>query len=167
MRIIALVVLICLAGCGYTFPGHSGTLPGGVERLYVPLVVNKTSEPQLENKMSNRLSEVLPRNSKIILVDSPEEADGILKATVLSYSKGAISYDRNDDISEYRATIVMTAVLQQAGTEEVLWERTLRWSSEYIADTNKNIQSDLEKQAIDEVTLRLAEETLFQLTDDF
>ncbi len=167
MRIITLVALICLTGCGYTFPGHSGILPGGVEKLYVPLVVNKSSEPQLENKMSNRLSEVLPRNSKLTLVENQQDADGILEATIISYSKHAISYDRDDDIGEYRAVIVMDAVLRQAGTEEVLWQRTLRWSSDYTADTNKNIQSDLEKQAIDEITLRLAEETLFQLTDDF
>ncbi len=167
MRVIAFVVLICLAGCGYTFPGYSGILPGGVEKLYVPLVVNKSSEPQLENKMSNRLSEVLSRNSKLTLVEKPQDADGILNATILSYSKHALSYDRDDDISEYRAVMVMDVALLRAGTEDVLWQKTLRWSSDYIADTNKNIQSDFEKQAIDEITLRLAEETLFQLTADF
>ncbi|MCK5913969.1 MAG: hypothetical protein KAG12_08805, partial [Desulfuromusa sp.] len=142
-------------------------LPGGVEQLYIPLFVNKTAEPQLEYKMTSRVSEVFSRNSKISQVEKGAQAEAILVGTVRSYQTRALSYDRNDAIGEYRSTMIVDAVLQQVGSEELLWEGTVTWSSEYNASKDKSAQEDLEQQAIEEITLRLAEEILYQLLDDF
>ena len=168
MRLLSfLVLLFCLSGCGYHFPGQAGALPGGVEQLYIPLFVNKTAEPQLEYKMTSRVSEVFSRNSKVSQVEKREQAEAILVGTIRSYQTRALSYDRNDAIGEYRSTMIVDAVLQQVGSEELLWEGTVTWSSEYNASKDKSAQEDLEQQAIEEITLRLAEEILYQLLDDF
>jgi len=167
MRIVALVVLICLAGCGYNFPGKSGTLPGGVEKVYVPLFINKTSEPRLENKLGNRLSEVLARSSKISQVGQEDTAEAVLLGTILKYQSRALSYDRNDNIGEFRSIMTVDVALHRVGTDEVLWKKTISWNSVYRADKDKGLQADLEEQAINEVSLRLAEEILHQLLDDF
>ena len=168
MRLLSFFVLLfCLSGCGYHFPGQAGALPGGVEQLYIPLFVNKTAEPQLEYKMTSRVSEVFSRNSKVSQVEKREQAEAILVGTIRSYQTRALSYDRNDAIGEYRSTMIVDAVLQQVGSEELLWEGTVTWSSEYNASKDKSAQEDLEQQAIEEITLRLAEELLYQLLDDF
>ena len=161
------ILLFCLSGCGYHFPGQSGALPAGVEKLYIPLFVNKTAEPQLENKITSRVSEVFSRNSKISQVENPSDAEAILLGTVSGYQTRALSYDSNDDIGEYRSTMIVDAVLRQIETEQLLWEGTVNWSAEYRADKDKSVQEDLEQQAIDEITLRLAEEIFYQLLDDF
>ncbi len=168
MRFLVLFLLLsCLPGCGYHFPGQSGALPGGVEKLYLPLFVNKTAEPQLEYKMTSRVSEVFSRNSKISQVENPISAEATLLGTVRDYTTRALSYDSNDNIGEYRAKMVVEAVLQSVGTEQSLWQGTVSWSAEYSASEDKSLQEDLEQQAIDEITLRLAEEILYQLLDDF
>ena len=168
MRAFSLIVLLfCLSGCGYHFPGQSGALPGGVEKLYIPLFVNKTTEPQLENKVTSRVSEVFARNSKIFQVEKAKLAEAILVGTIRSYQTRALSYDRNDAIGEYRSTMIVDVVLNQVETEEPLWEGTVSWSAEYNAAPDKGTQEDLEQQAIDEITLRLAEEILYKLLDDF
>jgi hypothetical protein len=154
-------------GCGYHFPGHDGALPGGVEKIYIPLFVNKTAEPQLENKLTSRVSEVFSRNSNISQVEKKESAEAILEGTIRDYKSTALSYDPNDDIGEYRSTMVVDVVLRRPETDEPLWKGTASWSEEYSSATNKNNQDDLEKIAIDEITLRLAEEILYQLLDDF
>ena len=167
MRITILVLLICLAGCGYHFPGQSGMLPGGVEKLYVPLFINKTSEPRLENVLGNRISEVFARSSKILQVSREDAAEAVLFGTISKYQSRALSYDRNDDIGEYRSTMTVDVVLQRVGSGEVLWKKNVSWSSVYRAERDKGTQSDLEEQAINEISLRLAEELLHQLLDDF
>ena len=168
MRLLSfLVLLFCLPGCGYHFPGQAGALPGGVEQLYIPLFVNQTAEPQLEYKMTSRVSEVFSRNSKISQVEKVEQAEAILVGAIRSYQTRALSYDRNDTIGEYRSTMIIDAVLQQVENEELLWKGTVSWSSEYSAATDKSVQEGLEQQAIDEISLRLAEEILYQLLDDF
>ncbi|MCK5912983.1 MAG: hypothetical protein KAG12_03840 [Desulfuromusa sp.] len=161
------VLLFCLSGCGYNFPGRTGTLPGGVEKLYIPLFTNKTTEPQLEYKISSRVSEVFSRNRKIFQVEKASLAEAILIGTVRSYQTRALSYDRNDAIGEYRSTMVVDVVLQQVETEQPLWERSVSWSTDYNAAQDKGAQEDLEHQAIDETILRLAEEILNQILDDF
>ncbi|WP_321371858.1 LptE family protein [uncultured Desulfuromusa sp.] len=167
MRFICfLLLLFCLLGCGYHFPGQSGTLPGGVEKIYIPLFINKTSEPLLENKLTSRVSEVFSRHSKISQVEKQETAEAILQGTIRSYSSRALSYNSDDDIGEYRATMVVDVVLKTEA-EEPLWTGTVRWSEDYNSSSNKNAQNDMEQSAIDEMTVRMAEEILYKLLDDF
>lgn len=168
MRFLSLFILLfCLSGCGYHFPGQAGALPAGVEKLYIPLFVNKTAEPQLENKMTSRVSEVFSRSSKISQVETPKYAEAVLMGTIRDYKSRALSYDSNDAIGEYRSTMIVDIVLHQIETEQLLWEGSVSWSAEYRADKDKSVQEDLEQQALDEMTLRLAEEILYQLLDDF
>lgn len=168
MRVLSFFILFfCLSGCGYHFPGQAGVLPGGVEKLYIPLFINKTAEPQLENKITSRVSEVFTRNSKIFQVENQNDAEAVLLGTIRNYQTRALSYDRNDDIGEYRSTMIIDAVLRQIETEQLLWEGTVNWSAEYRADKDRSVQEDLEQQVIDEITLRLAEELLYLLLDDF
>ncbi len=169
MRLLTVVVLLCfcLVGCGYHFPGKSGTLPGGVEKLYVPLFVNTTSESRLENKLNYRISQVFARSSKISQVNDREAAEAVLSGTITNYRSDALSYDRNDNIGEYRSSMTVDVVLQRTGSDEVLWKKRISWSSTYRAEGDKGAQYDLEGQAINEITLRIAEEILYQMLDDF
>ena len=168
MRFLGLFVLMfCLSGCGYHFPGQAGALPGGVEELYIPLFVNKTAEPQLEYQMTSRISEVFSRNSEISQVEKPIHAEATLVGTIRDYKTRALSYDSQDDIGEYRATMIVNAQLRQVETEQLLWEGTVSWSAEYSAVDDKSEQEGFEAQALDEITLRLAEELLYKLLDDF
>ncbi len=163
-----LFLLLLLSACGYHVPGRGGGLPGGIERVYVEPFVNQTSEPQLENRLTNDISAVLARNTAISLVESDTAAQAILRGTLLRYRSRALSYDKNDDISEYRATLVITAELKQPAPERnLLWRRTLNWSVDYAAADAKQLQEDLESLAQEELSQRLAEELYFQLLDDF
>ena len=165
--LLALLMLLTLVGCGYHFPGKSGSLPGGVQSLYIPLFVNRTAKPQLENKLSSRVSEVFARNGNISLVEQRSQAEAVLEGVISSYNSRAISYDQNDDISEYRATVTVEAKLRQVEDGHLLWSGIVTWDENYIAADDKGTQSDLEDEAIDEIGLRLSEELLYRLLDDF
>ena len=169
MKFISLfcALFFCLTGCGYHFPGQGGVLPEGVEKVYIPLFNNKTSEPQLESKLTSRLSEVFSRNSRITQVKNKEAAEAVLEGTIRTYKSSALFYDKNDDIGEYRATMTVDVALHKPDSDELLWKRTVSWSEDYSSSSNKSDQYGLEKVAIDEISLRLAEEILYQLLDDF
>ncbi len=165
-RIACLLLLVLLVGCGYHFPGQ-GSLPGGVAKLHVPLFVNKTQEPLLENEFSDAVAEVFSRNGNISLVDRYDQAEAVLEATVTSYSSSALSYDKNDDINEYRATAVVEARLRQLSDGRLLWQGTVKWDDDYLAADDKAAQEDFEQEAIEEISIRLAEELLYRMLDDF
>lgn len=165
--LLVFVSLLILVGCGYHFPGQGGALPGDVQRLYVPLFANRTAKPQLENNLSSRVSEVFARNGKITLVEQQQLAEAVLEGVISSYTSTPLSYNQNDDISEYRATMTLEAKLRQIEDGRLLWSGTIKWDENYIAATDKGLQSDLEDEAIDEISLRLSEELLYRMLDDF
>jgi len=169
MKLSALLILLCccLSGCGYHFSGGSGVLPAEIEKLYVPLFVNLTAEPQLEQRLTTRVSEVFSRNSEIIQVEKIQFADAVLLGTINDYHSQALAYDRNDAIGMYRATMSVNVFLRKIDTKETVWEKNVRWSQEYRAEEDKGAQEDFERQAIEEVSLRLAEEIYYQLFDAF
>ncbi|MCK5825746.1 MAG: hypothetical protein KAG93_01830 [Desulfuromusa sp.] len=162
-----LVLLVCLSGCGYHFSGHSGRLPGGVETLYIPLFVNKTNEPRLETRFASQVSEVFSRNNEIRQVEKQKDADAILLGTVRNYKNKSLSYDRGDDIGSYYSTMDIDVELRQVDTNQLLWEGSLRWKEVYRASSDKNIQDLSRQRALQQIVLRLSEELLSRLLDDF
>jgi outer membrane lipopolysaccharide assembly protein LptE/RlpB len=167
IRFVAFSLIFLLIGCGYHFPGQGNILPGGGRTIYIPLFVNRTAEPQLENRLSSDVSEVFARNGRISQVESQQLADTVLEGIITSYESRALSYDRNDDISEYRATMTVEVKLRQVSDGRLLWQGTVSWNEDYIAANDKALQQDLEQEAIEEITRRLAEELFYRVLDDF
>ena len=167
MRYALLLLLLILTGCGYHFAGQGGELPGGVKKLYLPLFTNRTAEPRLENRLASDLSLVFGRNSAISQVEQREAAEAMLEGVISGYSTRAISYDRNDDISEYRATMNVEVKLRAVADGRLLWQGPVSWSDEYLAADDKNLQADYEREAKEEISLRISEEILSRLLDDF
>ncbi|SHI71759.1 Outer membrane lipoprotein LptE/RlpB (LPS assembly) [Malonomonas rubra DSM 5091] len=167
MRWLLLTLLLLVTACGYHFPGKGESLPGGVTRVYAPLFTNRTSEARLENRVSNDISYVFARNGNISLVEDKQQAEAILEGTVSDYRTRALSYDSDDDISEYRATMVAQVSLRSIADGRLLWQGSVSWSEDYLAADDKNLQNDNEKEAIEEISLRLSEEILTRMLDDF
>lgn len=165
--LVAALLFFSLVACGYHFPGYGGSLPGGVQKLYIPLFVNQTSKPRLEALLSNDVSDAFARNKNISQVEVSEQAEAVLEGIISSYSTRALSYDNNDDISQYRATMVIDVSLRQVSDGRLLWQGTLTWKDNFLAATDKTIQNDLEDVAIGDISTRLSEELLSRLLDDF
>jgi len=168
MKPLALLcLLLSLCACGYHFPGKSGSLPGDVKTLYIPLFVNRTAEPQLENRLTSVVSEVFARNEHISQVESPKLAEAVLEGEISAYRSQPLSYDKNDNISKYRSTMEVTAKLRQVSDGRLLWQGNLNWEGDYVAADDKAVQEDLEQAAIEEITRRLAEELFYRMLDNF
>ncbi len=162
-----LLLLLTVVGCGYHFPAQGGALPGGVQKIFLPLFANGTAEPRLENYLSSKVSEVFARNANLLQVEDRQQAEAVLEGVISSYRTRAYSYDKNDDISEYRSTMVVSAKFRQVEDGRLLWQGQVSWDDEYPAADDKSLQEDFEQQAIEEISLRLAEELFYRLLDDF
>jgi outer membrane lipopolysaccharide assembly protein LptE/RlpB len=166
MRQLLLLVVILLSACGYHFPGQSGALPGGVERIHIAMFDNLTREPLLENRLTTEVIDIFSgrRNIRQVAI---EEAEAKLSGRILSYDSHAISYRQGDQISKYRASIVVAVRLERTENQALLWDGTVRWQTEYDAASDKMLQGDDERRAQDELARRLAEEIFSRLLDDF
>lgn len=166
MRLLLLVIALSLGACGYHFPGQGGALPGGVERIHVAMFDNQTREPLLENRLTTEVIAIFSGRSNIRQV-AIEEAEAQLTGRILSYDSRAISFQQGDQISKFRASMVVAVRLQRSANQALLWEGTVRWQTEYDAAADKMLQGDDERRAQDELARRLAEEIFSRLLDDF
>ena len=157
-RLLSLLCLI-VTGCGYYVPGTQDVWVGGDSRVvYVNLFQNKTAEPYLENFVTDALIDELSRSRLIILTEDKSGADLTLSGAVESFSSGALAYSSSDRITDYRATMTVSARLERKADSTVLWQDSFQRSDDYLATIDKNLQLEGERLAARQVAKRLAED---------
>lgn len=167
-RLILLWVLpFFLGGCGYHFSGQENNLPPEIRSLYIELFANRTTEPFLENLITNQATEEFARSRSLHLTEDLTRSDAVLSGTVSAYSTYPISFGRNDEITEYRSDMTLDAVLYRTSDGKVLWKGNLSWTEEYPSNDDKAAQEDNEDEAIEVIVERLAEELYFRIVDNF
>jgi hypothetical protein len=77
-----LAVTLCLAavGCGYRFTAAGAGFPQGIQKVFVPVIVNRTTEPGLEGTFTEALREQLARGGYL----GGEGSEGRIEGELLS-----------------------------------------------------------------------------------
>jgi len=89
LRALALMA-VALAGCGYSLRGN---LPGHIRSVAVPVFTNRTSEPAVENILTQAVVQAFSTNGRLRVV-KPEQADAILEGEVVDYQIQALHSTR-------------------------------------------------------------------------
>lgn len=166
--VLIFVSLLLLAGCGYRTPGQGADWVGGDDKiLYIELFANRSTEPYLENFVTDEVTLEFSRSRVLSLTEDLSSADLQLSGTVTDFETHAVSYDASDRISEYSAQMTITARLIRQANGKVLWQESLS-RNEYISATlDKNLQQDIQTIAAQVVARRLAEDLYARMFTDF
>ncbi len=168
MRIISVLLLLLLSGCGYHTPGASDTWVGGEARtLYVQLFDNQTIEPYLENYITDALIAELAVSRLFELTENPGKADVRLVGNVKDFTESATSYGKSDQITEYSATMAIAVRLLDKNSSDIIWQKSLTRSEDYLATINKNLQLEGQRLAAIRVSQRLAEDIYASMLNSF
>jgi len=163
----ALLLTLVLSGCGYHLPGRGTSLPDDINTVCIEPFDNKTAEPFIETQLTNEVRDQFARRRTMEVVSDSELADAILSAAVTSYRSNSITYNQDDDIAEYRITMVVDAKLVRTRDYEVVWQGTVQWQEEFFAEDNRAEQDYRESAVQETLTRRLAQEVYNRITDDF
>jgi len=118
-RALALgLVAAAVAGCGYSF---RGTLPEHIQTVAVPVFVNKTATPRVENLLTNGVVTAFSTNGRLRVVNR-EDADAILEGEVIGYSVQSIAYDSQANVRQYRLTVTVNLKLLDMKKNALLFE---------------------------------------------
>ena len=161
-----LVMMLPLSGCGYRMVG-GGSLPGGVETIAVTLLENRTSETGLETMMTDALITELNRRRKGGVSDA-DHAQAALGGTIQALGRDTIARRGINTSLERRVYVVVNLTLTQ-NDGEVLWKSEgLRAEQAYAVSEDDSAVTDANRrEAISELSRRLAETVVRRLTDDF
>jgi hypothetical protein len=153
-------------GCGYHFAGQ-GELPGGVNRIAVNVLINRSTVNDIESIVTNALvSEINSRRRGAIVKGG--EAQATLAGTIDSITWDTVSHRGVNTAAERRVYIVISLALSDM-EGEVLWKRA-RLAAEQayaVVDGDKPATENNRRQAIDLAAQRVAEKAYQYMVDNF
>ncbi len=119
---LSLCLLLSFGGCGYSFQGGESVLPPGVEKLYIPDVINRSSDPSITGLLTEALRERFERFGVVRVVEEARDADATLKVKVLQVlSSSQTSSARTDVSQELNLSILLAGELTQKNGV-ILWK---------------------------------------------
>lgn len=155
--IVALVVFVAAAGCGYHFEGMALMAPESVSTIAITVLENRTSESGIETVFTSDITYEFTR-SKVLRVVGKDTADAVLSGTIMSLSEETIAYTASYDSAERRVIITLDLALERADGNVI-------WSNKSLSDKEafKVVPSDKlateknRRAAIEAMSERLAE----------
>ena len=114
-----LALAVSRGGCGYTF---QGTLPDHVKTVAVPIFVNRTQQPAVENVITRAIVDAFATNGRLRVVRT-QDADAILEGEVLQYTVGAIAVDPSLNVQQYRLGVTLNLRMRDVRQNRLLFEQ--------------------------------------------
>lgn len=166
---ICLVVTLCAgwSACGYRFVGQGGAFPQNVQRIYVEMLQNNTAQTGLENTITNAIVFEFTRRNKAGLAGGLEVADAMLSGVVTGKSVQTVAPRGKDAAAQRRVTLSLNLKLTRVGGEVIWVGSSIRDNEDYAVAEDKLQTEQNEREAIDILTVRLAEGIYNRLTDNF
>ncbi len=170
--IIFVSALFFVSGCGYT---TRSLLPPNFKSIYVDNFANNIKisaeqsnvrayrgyRPGMETSIRKAVMDrfLFDGNLKLTAEGS---ADLVLQGSLLDYKRDPLRYDNNDNIEEYRITLIVNLKLEDVKAGKVVWEEknfagetTYRTGGSYAINENAAVDA-----AITDLARRIVERTI-------
>jgi outer membrane lipopolysaccharide assembly protein LptE/RlpB len=163
--LLACGLALAAAACGYHFAG-GGSIPGGIRFIGVEMLENRTTETGVGNDVTNDLIYELTRSGRVSVVD-PERAEAVLSGTIQSIRVQSIARSGQNVPLERRAIMQVDLILTRKNGD-VLWAgKSLTANEDYRVESDKLATERNKRDAIREISQRMAERVYRQMTEDF
>jgi outer membrane lipopolysaccharide assembly protein LptE/RlpB len=116
-----LCAALLMAGCGYSFAGRSEAFPNDIRTVYIEPFINQTRNVGLEKELTSALRSEFYRRGQLRVVDTLDQADGIVAGVVRSFDSHIASVNRYDEVLQYETAMVVDASLRRREPNEIIW----------------------------------------------
>lgn len=152
-RGLVVPVVLVAAGCGYQLQGRgAGVLPDGVRAIAVTPFDNRTTRPEIEQRVTEEVARELSQRGGYRVVGSGSEADAVLEGAVTEYRTTPVQISSTTGRrSRVEAVVTLEAMVRDVDSDEVLWRQTgLVFREQFdVPDTGEFF--DQETVALDEI----------------
>jgi len=146
------LISIFFNGCGYySFSGAS--LPG-IEKVYVPVFGNSTTEFGIEQDLTDAIVDAVNKNNQLSYSES-NSADAILDGRITAFSDGLMTFTGDEQVTEYSVRITVQVKFVDIKNQKTILEDV--FTATYSYDS-----SDFTKRqgAIDQALKKIAEDII-------
>lgn len=163
---------VILAGCGYS---RGSLLPSHLKTIYVDNFKNKIDigrevtesnrymlyRPGLENDVTEAVVNRFVFDGNLRIADK-EDANLILKGSLVDYRQEALRYDSDDNVEEYRIKIAVDIELLDVANNKTLWEE-IGFIGESTYNTTGQFatsEDNAREEAVEDLSRRIVERTI-------
>jgi hypothetical protein len=169
--IAAILVMGVFSGCGYSM---KSSLDPRFQSIHVSAFQNESREFDLQAPLTNAVIRKFLNDGRLRVVDN-NEADLIIEGSILDYSLKGLTFDTDDEVTQFQVLVIARVQVVDVETGDVLWaeERLvsdtsfstavtgsssdrLRGNAQSFLPVVRSFQSDEENQAAAEALEVLA-----------
>jgi hypothetical protein len=165
-KVIYLIgVLSVLCGCSYRFSG-TGSFPSGINRIYVSVIENKTSETGIEKYITDDLiNEIILRRKEAL--SRQEDAEGVIFGSIEYIRDTTVAHSSQSKTTQRRVVLGVDLKMKDQNGKIVWAVNGINANEAYKVSDDKTLTDQNKKTAIQILSKRLAEKIYNRLTDDF
>jgi len=166
---VLLAILVAVApACGYHLTGRANTLPPEVRSIGIPIFVNRTNRPELEQRVTEAVIDEFSTRGRLRILAGEEGADAVLRGTLYTYTTMPVVLNEQGRARRYEILITADVALTQAATDRVLWENDhFLFKRQYEVPETSIAYVDREIIAIDEVAGDFASTVVTSILEGF
>jgi hypothetical protein len=162
------LALVALAGCGYHLTGRATTLPSAIRTIGIPTFVNRTSRPELEQRVTEHVIDEFTTRGRLRILPGEDGAQAVLKGTILGYTANPVVISELGRATRYEIQITARVVLSEVQTDRVLWEDDhFVFKRQYDLSGSPESFVDQEIVAIDDVATDFARSVVTSILEGF
>ena len=164
--VIIMACLVWVTACGYQFAGSGGP-PQGVEKLFIQLLDNKTTESDVDILITNALKNEFIQKYRGVLVDR-EVATAVLSGVVVGIRTETVARRGVLQSLERRISVTVDLTMKSSGRERIWFAKGITTSDTYsVVSGDKEATAGNKQVVLQDLARRIAEISFNRLTDDF
>ena len=164
--VIIVAGLVSLTSCGYRFAGSGGP-PQGIERIYIQLLDNKTTEPGVDVLITNELKNEFIQKYRGVLIDREHE-EAVLSGAVVGIRTETVARRGALTSLERRVYMTIDLTLKSSGNERIWFAKGITTSDTYtVISGDKEGTEQNKRRVLRDLARRIAEISFHRLSDDF
>ena len=139
------IFVICIRCSNYSF---SGSMSPGINSIAIPIFDDVSSEFQIREKITNSVIQkfIIDNNLKVV---SLEEANSILKGTIVKVEDNPVSLRPNESASAFELYIYVKLDYIDQKSKKIIFQKNLRGRGTY---SNPSQRDDGINEAVDKIS---------------
>lgn len=166
---LALVACGSMVACGYHLAGTGGrsVLPEHVKAIVVLPFENRTTRPEIEQRVTEAVAAQLSRRGGYQVVTSLAIADATLEGAITSYLTTPVAFTPEGLASRAEAVVTLRATVRDRTSDEVLWSQSgLVFRTQFDIEAGEQF-FDEESLALDEIARGAAGALVTSIVEGF
>lgn len=112
---------ISMMSCASAYDPAPQILPEHIKKVHVRPFINNTNQFGIETKFTIAVTEEIMRDGRLSLVNTEDEADAILTATIKKYILQPLTYDANMVVEQYKMWVIVSVSIIDKDNNVTLW----------------------------------------------